>query len=251
MIYSQSVGSISGILNTSLLMIRRYYEYDGIRFAIKMFLNWLSLPLAYLIEKYFTKNNIFIVESSSLSYLKVFKNRAFQTERSIEIPIAWNILQSTPSNSNILEVGNTLSHYLPCNHLIVDKYEKAPNVTNIDIIDYITPKKFDLILCISTLEHIGWDEFPQDFGKIIKTVNHLQSLLTENGKLVITIPTNYNPFLDNLLKSMSFPAKKIWALKRLSYSSNTWQESNLSEVLTQSFHPFYGASGLVVVQVAR
>jgi hypothetical protein len=59
---------------------------------------------------------------------------------------------------NILEIGNVLSHYFPVNHDIVDKYEKADGVINQDVVHFYSPKKYDLIVSVSTLEHVGWDE---------------------------------------------------------------------------------------------
>ena len=67
----------------------------------------------------------------------------------------------------ILEVGNILSHYFSVNHDIVDKYEKDVDVINQDIIDYHPNKKYDLIVSISSLEHVGEDETPREPKKIL------------------------------------------------------------------------------------
>ena len=42
-------------------------------------------------------------------------------------------------------------------------------------------KLYDLIISISTLEHIGWDEAPRDDTKILRALDNLMSLLSENG----------------------------------------------------------------------
>jgi len=59
---------------------------------------------------------------------------------------------------NILEIGNVLSRHIKLEHDILDKYETAKGVINEDIVDFKSEKKYDLIISISTLEHVGWDE---------------------------------------------------------------------------------------------
>ena len=54
--------------------------------------------------------------------------------------------------------GNVLLHYFPADHEIVDKYEKGDGIVNEDIVNFRPGKKYDLIVSISTLEHISWNE---------------------------------------------------------------------------------------------
>lgn len=70
----------------------------------------------------------------------------------------------------MLEVGNVLSHYFPIHHDIVDKYEVCPGVINQDIADFLPQEKYDLILSISTVEHVGWDEQPQEPTKLLQVI---------------------------------------------------------------------------------
>ena len=59
---------------------------------------------------------------------------------------------------NIFEVGSVLSHYFPINHDVLDKYEKGHGVINQDVVDFKPHNKYDLIVSISTLEHVGFDD---------------------------------------------------------------------------------------------
>ena len=43
-------------------------------------------------------------------------------------------------------------------HDVLDKYEKGNNVINDDVVSFSTEVKYDLIVSVSTLEHVGWDE---------------------------------------------------------------------------------------------
>ena len=121
-------------------------------------------------------------------------------ERIIEIPIIKNYLNRYGSNKyNILEVGNVFSHYYPIKHKVIDKYEKSKFASNIDVIDFDDGKKYDLIVSISTLEHVGFDEEIKDRTKFFKSLIHLRSLLTKKGKLIFTVPLGYNPDVDKTI----------------------------------------------------
>lgn len=96
-----------------------------------------------------------------------------------------------------LEVGNVLGHYRAGTHRVVDKYERAAGVENIDVLDIATDDPFDFIVAISTLEHVGWDEPERDLEKPVHAIRHLRSLLRpDRGRMLITLPLGYNPGVD-------------------------------------------------------
>lgn len=96
---------------------------------------------------------------------------------------------------NILEIGNVLSHHLEFEHDILDKYENAEGVINEDVVNFKSKKKYDLIVGISTLEHVGWDEKPM---KIPSAVENLKTLITSRGgMIIITLPFGTTPFWIN------------------------------------------------------
>jgi SAM-dependent methyltransferase len=131
-------------------------------------------------------------------------NQAWATERAVEIPIAkWYLDQY--KGREVLEVGNVVSHYeawRPNGHIVVDKFEKGPGVVNVDVLDFHPATRFDLILSISTFEHIGFDEECNEPSgrKIVKAMEACLSLLNPGGKLVITVPLGYNPDLDGMIR---------------------------------------------------
>ena len=102
----------------------------------------------------------------------------------------------------MLEVGNVLSHYIPVTHTILDKYEKAKDVINEDIIDYKPEKKYDVVLSCSTLEHVGFDEEDKDPDGFLKAVNNIKNnILKDGGVLYLSAPVGYNPGLDETLEN--------------------------------------------------
>ncbi|HEX5410294.1 MAG TPA: hypothetical protein VFZ27_00370 [Terriglobia bacterium] len=155
-------------------------------------------------------------------------NSTWRNERAIEIPIARSFLAGV-SPDKVLEIGNVLSHYGPVSHEVVDKYEQTEGVRNEDVCDFRSDKKYDLILSISTLEHVGWDEEPKDETKVLRAIENLRGLLGPQGKLVITIPVGYNPPLDRLIEQGRIIFSSRAFLKR-SPRRNEWREVGEPEV---------------------
>src|SRR3989344_5152571 len=106
-------------------------------------------------------------------------------------------------NERAVEVGSVLGNYMKVKHDVVDKYDREQRVINEDIVDYNPRKKYDLIICLSTLEHIGWNMGEEiegeDPNKIVDAVVRMHELLAKKGMLMVTAPFGYNPHLDKLI----------------------------------------------------
>jgi SAM-dependent methyltransferase len=125
-------------------------------------------------------------------------NATWRNERAAELPLARSFLNRMPGRG--LEVGNVLAHYGPIDHVVVDRYERADGVVNVDASEYTAEEPFDFIVSISTLEHVGWDEGEvRQPDKARQTVEHLRTLLAPSGVLFLTCPAGYNPGLDRLM----------------------------------------------------
>ncbi len=120
------------------------------------------------------------------------------TERAVEVPVAARLLERH-RGEQILEVGNVLSHYMPIAHEVVDKYEEVPGVRNVDVLDLPAEPAYDLVIAISTLEHVGRDETPREPARAVHALEHLRGLLRPGGTLFATVPVGYNPELDAAL----------------------------------------------------
>ena len=53
-------------------------------------------------------------------------------------------------------------------------------------------KQYDLIVSISTLEHVGWEGPHREPGKGLEAFRNLVSLLAPGGVIVLTIPVWLN-----------------------------------------------------------
>jgi cyclopropane fatty-acyl-phospholipid synthase-like methyltransferase len=152
--------------------------------------------------------------------------------------------------TNILEIGNVLSHHVQFEHDVLDKYEITKGVINEDVVDFTSEKKYDLIVSISTLEHVGWDETRDDM-KIPKAIENLKSLITSRGgTIIITLPLGYNSALDKLLKDGVIQFSKQFHLIRIS-KGNEWKEASWEEVQDTRYNsPFPFANGLLIGIIA-
>lgn len=179
-------------------------------------------------------------------------NATWRNERTVEVPIIWREVEDAYAKKlNVLELGNVLTHYFPIRHTVVDKYEQADGVVNADIIEYKTKEKFDLIVSISTLEHVGWDEQKKDPRKTKQAVEKIRSMLNKGGKAVITVPLGYNPDMEKLLKNNELGFDEIKILRRVNLL-NDWIEADLSIIGNTKYgQPFANANGVVIGYVYR
>ena len=146
----------------------------------------------------------FFFKGKELGYNRIRYNNP--TERCVEIPIAFDFLANLQKRERILEVGNVLSYYENTlsesvgifHRKIVDKFEQDLGVDNQDLMDLPSTEKYDAILSISTVEHIGQAVEPsgtygeptekRDLEAPLKAIAKIYDLLDVEGKAFITVP---------------------------------------------------------------
>lgn len=187
----------------------------------------------------------FLMDGKTYHYFYHKYNHTWRNERTVEIPIVWDILKKYQGKA-ILEVGNVLSNYFSISHDVLDKYDDGKGVINEDVIDFKSSKKYDLIVSISTLEHVGWDEEIKESDKILYAIENLKSCLADMGMLIVTMPLGYNSYLDTLIKEKRIEFTKTYFMKRIT-SDNKWAETAWEDVkdLKFSYDPVF-ANGLII-----
>jgi SAM-dependent methyltransferase len=175
----------------------------------------------------------------------------WRSERAVELPIAWSRVREVDP-AGTLEIGNVLSNYFPARHAVVDKYERAPGVINEDVVDFSPGRQYDLIVSVSTLEHVGWDEDePRDPRKVIAAIERLRELLTPDGELLFTVPHDWNTALDRFIAEGQVPLAERWCLKRIS-GDGRWTEVKPAELDGVAYGaPFPYANGVTVGVVRK
>ena len=196
-----SVWSEDNILNKS----RKSLHKNGFLKTLMMSGSYVSRIITYICHpllKFFYKNynKTFNFLDKNLIYCTDRFNLSFRNERTIEIPIVESYLYGINSNQKVLEVGNVLKHYKSTSKgswLVVDKYEVAPGVKNIDIVDFHPKTKFDLIFSISTIEHIGIEDGATSPHKAFDAIKHIvKECLARKGTFIFSIPIGFNKNLD-------------------------------------------------------
>ena len=197
----------------------------------------------FIYYKLFSKKN-FIFRGKLYRYFYDIINNTWMNERSVEISIVMKMVNEN-KGKRILEIGNVLSNYMNVSHDIIDKYEKASNVINQDVVDFKSDEKYDLIVSISTLEHVGWDEKPRDDKKIPKALENLRNFLKPGGTMIVTLPFGYNKALNRHLNLGTIRFNEQHYLLRT--GSNSWREASWDEVKETIFgNPYPGANGLII-----
>lgn len=199
-----------------------------------------------LLATYLKKNReFFIFQNKAYQYFYHVYNSTCLNERAVEVPIAWEEIKRY-QGKRILEVGNVLSHYFVCQHDILDKYETGEGVINKDVVDFRAEAPYDLIVSISTLEHVGFDEEKKDPQKILFALDNLKKNLAKNGKMIVTLCLGYNPEMDTLLKAGRMQFTKLHFLKR-ARDRNAWTEVSQSEIRGIAYNfSLWTAQGLVI-----
>ena len=212
--------------------------------SIRYILNVIRIVFNYLFKDLRPKK--FSFQKKEYNYFIHPYNHTWANERAIEVPLIMDKISRLPDKSEILEIGNVLTHYYPIKHDVVDKYENGKNVINEDVVSFNPKKRYDFIFGISTIEHVGWDEIPKDPLKIPAAIRNLRKLLKENGEIVITVPVGYNPHLDKLIKDRSNFYKSFF-LKRGLF--NLWKQVRWDQVKDSDFNE--DARGLAVLIIKK
>jgi len=218
----------------------------GIRYAFR--LKGFQSLLYFIYCRKILRHNTFLFLGKEYRYFDTVKT--WHGERAVEIPIVLEMVKKY-QGMNILEIGNVLSHHVKFEHDVLDKYEIAKGVINEDIVDFKSDKKYDLIVSVSTIEHVGWDEKPRDNMKILRAIENLKTIIvSRGGTIIITVPLGYNSALDKLLKDGVIRFSKQYHLIRIS-KGNEWKEALWEDVQGAKYNvPFPFANGLIIGIIA-
>lgn len=232
------------LYNSKFGKVRWFVERFGAGELIRKPLRTIFAPLiiSTLPERTFT------FQGKALPYLLHRYNMTWASERCVEVPIARMLVKENREGAT-LEVGNVLSHYGPVTHAVLDKFERGEAVINEDIVTFKPEKKFDLIVSVSTFEHIGYDDEAEGSSaeKILSAVSACKRLLNPKGRLIVTMPIGYNPELDQLLRDNRLESTTEAYLKK--YGRLDWRECSKEEALRCRYkEPFPYANAVVVAE---
>jgi len=212
--------------------------------------NYLSVwDIKGILEYKLAKERWFEFDSHRLEYFFHSYNNFRLTERAIEIPIIKYYLEQG-NHQNVLEIGNVANHYydyfrqtfVDKRKTVIDKYELASDVINIDVRQYAPGLKFDFVFSISTFEHMDSDlgrnpDYARGSSELISVaadnIKHVSDVLLEDkGKFVITAPLGYTPEWDETFYSGVFEECNFSEYRRYLFSRRkelVWEQVDVEE----------------------
>jgi hypothetical protein len=187
----------------------------------------------------------FELDGERYAYVTRRYNATWINERAVELALGAAFLDAQ-AGGRIVELGNVMGHYDPRGHRVIDKYEVAPGVENVDILDLPPEPAFDAVLSLSTVEHVGQDEEPCDPEKALRALDRLGAIRAPGGSLLVTFPVGHNPALDAAVRDERLPFESVRYLLRVD-AANTWREARREELEGVRYgSPFPLANGIVV-----
>lgn len=185
----------------------------------------------------------FVLNGEEYPYFRHPANNTKVNERIVEVPIIRKHVEGKQGST--LEVGNVLGQYLGRRWTTVDLVEKEPGVTNCDILDW-KGGPYDLIVSISTFEHIGVDHGTIP-SRAIDAIQHCEKLLRPGGRFVFTIPIGYHPLLDSWLLE-TWHGKRSF-LRRMS-PDNRWAQVDEAQAKYAKYgKPYKYGNALIVGEI--
>ena len=225
----------------------------GVRWFIRRFgfaqlflkpLRWTLAPaIIPLLEKRFVE-----FRGTSLPLVHARHNVTWANERCVELALARALMEGVRPE-RLLEVGRVTPHYFQGGHLVVDKYE--PGSLQIDIVDFETRQEFDLILSVSTFEHIAFDEpgAAADPGTIAARVgaalDRCRALLAPGGLFAITVPLGYNPALDAMIAHDGLGCARATWFKR--FARRHWRRVSRAEAVRARYGSPYAFANAILL----
>lgn len=229
-------------IRTQGILLKTAYQREGFWYVIRKGLayvaRWPFDVLVYTYHKYLNKHkSTFTFQGQTYTYYYHSYNTTWENERGIEIPIIQRLMQEN-NGKRILEIGNVLQHYFPCSHDVIDLTERYPGVINQDIANFRPYNKYDLIVSISTFEHIGfWEKGPGHPEKLLQAIRNVQeNILAPGGKFVVTVPLGQNQDMERYVTEGAIEFNSIYCMKQVDTKMNSWKESPWPEIRDHEFN---------------
>ena len=206
--------------------------------------------LEYTYYKLFKLQSKFEFQGKAYNYFYHRYNNTWKNERRVEVPIVMEFIKNY-KDKRILEIGAVLPHYFRIKHDVLDKFERGKDIINKDMVDFKPEYKYDLIVSISTLEHVGFDDTIKDAKQVIKAIKNLRrNCLNIRGVAVITFPIGYNKDLDKFLFTRKIEFDSIAFMKKI--NKNKWKETQMKEILSSKYGiPFPYANAIAIATIIK
>ena len=119
------------------------------------------------------------------------------SERAIEVPLAVDFLSNYVKDDPVVELGCVLPYYIlkKANHVVYDLTDRHPQNTRRDIREMGGADLRGNVVSISTIEHIGLNEYGIAEGNV-SAKDILKRIVDNARKYFVTFPLGHNVALD-------------------------------------------------------
>jgi hypothetical protein len=170
-------------------------------------------------------------------------NNTYFNERGVEVPLAQQFVREKGS---IVEVGATLPYYGVTGHEVIDPFDEWQGCLRQDAESYdFTGQN---VLCISTIEHMGKDDYGNKDIDPQKPVRFLQKLEAEATSFLVTFPVGANKVLDEYMKKNE--RNHHWvAYVRTNGNPPIWELCFRSEehIWTRDYNSVYNNGNAIII----
>lgn len=164
------------------------------------------------------------------------------TERTIEVPIG---IKWISGKSNLLEIGAVLPYFCETNHDVIDPSDNKANIRKYLHEVEITGKN---VLSISSIEHIGLEEYGNTYTNINGAAESIQRILKESLSCLISVPIGYNLEMDKWIKENQ-KELNIFTYRKISHRPILWEYNNkLIDLNAEYGKPFQYANLVVFIE---
>lgn len=244
------------------------------QFLVNILSHFFTVRSLFKIIKYkFSKAPSFDFNGIKLNYFYHSYRNHRLGERSIEIPIIRHYLKKTGIR-DMLEIGNVINHYysffqdLIDSKIVVDKYEKGWGIINKDIRDYFIDNKYNLIISISTFEHMDSDrgknpEYVKGKSKFgtnaADNIFHVcNNLLNNRGLFLLTAPLsqhiewNQTIFETGILNKDLLNVKSIRKYYMKKINEIEWKQIDENEAIKAKYnYPLFGINAISIIEIKK
>lgn len=154
------------------------------------------------------------------------------SERAIEIPLAIDFLSHYVKDEPVVELGCVLPYYIlkRDNHVVYDLADQHPQNVKRDIREMADADFCGNVISISTIEHVGLNEYGIDVAGDVGAVDVLKRVIASAKRYFITFPLGHNIELDRyVLKCINVGACYV---TRTTRDPNDWvviEKSSLTD----------------------
>ena len=152
------------------------------------------------------------------------------SERAIEIPLAIDFLSHYVKAEPVVELGCVLPYYIlkRDNHVTYDFADEHPQNVKRDIREMADLDFCGNVISISTIEHVGMNEYGIDASGDVTAVDVLKRVMANAKRYFITFPLGHNMDLDGYVLNGTNLGE--YYVTRTRHDPNDWEVVNKSSL---------------------